>query len=65
MVHARYSLGHTGQLGTSAIIQDDTKKHNETLSLPTDDGNDDYDEDVEGDDNAENDIVCVTIVSEV
>ena len=25
VVHARYSLGHTGQLGTSAIIQDDTK----------------------------------------
>ena len=43
-----------------------TKKHNKTLSLSTDDGNDDYDEDVEGDDNAENDIaVCVTIVSEV
>ena len=55
----------TRQLGTSAIIQDDTKKHNETLSLSTDDGNDGYDEDVEGDDNAENDIVCVTIVSEV
>ena len=42
-----------------------TKKHNETLSLSTDEGNDDYDEDFEGDDNAENDIVCVTIVSEV
>ena len=55
----------TRQLGTPAIIQDDTKKHNETLSLSTDEGNDDYDEDFEGDDNAENDIVCVTIVSEV
>ena len=55
----------TRQLGTSAIIQDDTKKHNKTLSLSTDDGNDGYDEDVEGDDNAGNDIVCVTIVSEV
>ena len=32
------------------------------MSLSTDDG---YDEDVEGDDNAGNDIVCVTIVSEV
>ena len=39
-----------------------TQKHNKTLSLSTDDG---YDEDVEGDDNAGNDIVCVTIVSEV
>ena len=55
----------TRQLGTSTIIQDDTKKHNETLSLSTDDGNNDHDEDVGGDDNAENDIVCVTIVSEV
>ena len=35
------------------------------MSLSTDEGNDDYDEDFEGDDNAENDIVCVTIVSEV